>query len=122
MKFLSSAATDFSEAFAALVAQARDTTTRVDGVVADILKRVHEDGDAALCDYTARFDGLHITPDRLRIDEAEITEAVSQVTPDLLAALDLAATRIEIFHRAQAPVDLQMHDDEGVTMGMRWTP
>ena len=40
----------------------------------------------------------------------------------MAAALDLAATRIEAFHRAQLPVDMQMHDDEGVTMGLRWTP
>jgi histidinol dehydrogenase len=39
-----------------------------------------------------------------------------------MAALELAAARIEAFHQAQMPVDLQMHDDAGVTMGMRWTP
>jgi histidinol dehydrogenase len=40
----------------------------------------------------------------------------------LASALDLAATRIEAFHRAQMPIDMQMHDDAGITMGLRWTP
>ena len=40
----------------------------------------------------------------------------------LHAALDLAATRIEAFHRAQMPADLRMTDAAGLTLGMRWTP
>ena len=39
-----------------------------------------------------------------------------------MAALDLAATRIEAFHRLQVPADLQTTDAAGLTLGMRWTP
>jgi histidinol dehydrogenase len=112
----------FAGAFEALLSQARDTTQRVDGVVADILAAVRARGDAALCEYTARFDGVDLTAAALRIGAGEIDKAVGQVAPDLMAALDLAATRIEAFHHAQVPVNMQMHDDSGVTMGLRWTP
>ena len=122
MRFLFSDDAGFGAAFAALVAEARDTTTRVDAVVAGIIARVRSEGDAALCDYTARFDGACVTPETLRVTQAEIDAAVAQVPPDLSHALDLAAVRIEAFHRAQMPVDMQMHDDEGVTLGLRWTP
>ncbi len=122
MKFLDSAAPGFAAAFDALIADGRDTTARVDGVVGEILARVRAEGDAALCDYTARFDGVTLTAAELQVGAGEIDAAVARVRPELLAALDLAATRIEAFHRAQVPVDMQMHDDEGVTMGMRWTP
>jgi histidinol dehydrogenase len=122
MQTLSTTDADFPAAFAALVADARETTAKVDGVVADILARVRTEGDAALCDYTARFDRLTVAPEGLAIRAAEIDAAVGRVSPELHAALDLAATRIEAFHRAQMPIDLQMHDDAGVTMGMRWTP
>src|SRR5271167_3857494 len=122
MRFLNTADAGFAAAFEALLAEARETTARVDGVVAEILARVRAEGDAALCDYTARFDRVVLTPARLRVGAEEIEAAVRDVQPELLAALDLAATRIEAFHRAQMPVDMQMHDDAGVTMGMRWSP
>ena len=54
-------------AFAALLAQARETTERVDQAVAAIIADVRARGDAALLDYTARFDRLTLTADRLRI-------------------------------------------------------
>jgi histidinol dehydrogenase len=121
MKFLDTARPDFETCFVALLNQARETTARVDGVVAEILARVRAEGDAALCAYTARFDRLQLTAADLRITEAEIERATASVSAELIAAVDLAATRIEAFHRAQVPVDLQMHDDQGVTMGMRWS-
>ncbi len=120
--FLSTLSVDFELSFESLLDQARETTSRVDGVVADIIAAVRSRGDAALIDYTQRFDDLLLTPDTLRVTTAEIDAACAKIAPDLLAALDLAAKRIEAFHRAQLPVDLQMHDDAGVTMGMRWTP
>jgi histidinol dehydrogenase len=112
----------FASAFAALLDQARDTTDRVDHVVAAIIAEVRARGDAALIDYTARFDRMTLTPDRLRIGTAEIDAAVAAIPAELAAALDLAATRIERFHRAQLPGDLRMNDEAGLTLGMRWTP
>ena len=121
MKRLSTADAAFPAAFEVLLHEARETTASVDAPVAAIIAEVRANGDAALCAYTARFDRLTLTPDALRITAAEIEEAAAQITPALQAALDLAATRIETFHRAQLPTDMQMHDDAGVTMGLRWT-
>ncbi len=115
-------APDFEPAFLALLAQARETTEQVDDAVAAIIAEVRAGGDAALCDLTQRFDHMTVTPDRLRIGVDEIEAAVAVVPAELHAALDLAATRIETFHRAQLPADLRMTDAEGLTMGMRWTP
>ena len=86
-----------------------------------ILAAVRARGDAALIDYTARFDRLTLTADRLRVSADEIDAAVAAVPAEQHAALDLAATRIEAFHRAQLPADLKMTDDAGMTLGMRWT-
>jgi histidinol dehydrogenase len=122
MKNLSTADLDFEQSFLALLNQARETTARVDTVVAAIIARVRAEGDAALCAYTQAFDHVALTPEALRVTEAEIDAARGRVAPALLEALDLAATRIEAFHRAQLPIDMQMHDDAGVTMGLRWTP
>ena len=121
MKRLSTADAGFAAAFDALLNEARETTARVDAAVAAIIAEVRANGDAALCAYTARFDRLELDPGALRITTSEIDHACAATSTELHAALDLAATRIEAFHRAQVPIDMQMHDDAHVTMGMRWT-
>ena len=120
MKRLDTRAGDFEAGFAALLDQARETTTRVDAPVAAIVAEIRARGDAALCAFTERFDRMAITPGRLRITEAEITAAIAEVPTPLMAALNVAAKRIEAFHRAQMPSDLRMTDAEGLTLGMRW--
>jgi histidinol dehydrogenase len=117
---LDATAPDFEARFSALLSQARETTETVDRAVADIIADVRSRGDAAVIEYTARFDRQTITANRLRISTAEIDAAVASIPVALAAALDLAATRIEAFHRAQLPQDLRMTDAAGVTMGMRW--
>jgi histidinol dehydrogenase len=111
---------DFETRFTALLGQARATTETVDRAVAEIIAAVRARGDAAVIDYTARFDRMVLTADRLRISADEIEAATVSVPAELAAALDLAATRIEAFHRAQLPSDMRMTDAAGVTMGMRW--
>src|SRR5271167_1485801 len=106
---------DFPAAFDALLHQARDTVEQVDRPVAAIIAEVRARGDAALIYYTTRFDRLTLTPATLRITAAEIDAATTTVAPDL------AATRIETFHRAQLPADLRLTDAAGLTLGMRWT-
>ncbi|GGJ13904.1 histidinol dehydrogenase [Neoroseomonas lacus] len=121
MKRLNTATPDFEPAFAALLDEARETTNRVDGVVAEIIATIRAHGDAALIDYTTRFDRWAPTaPAALRVTSAEIEAADASIRPELRAALNLAAERIEAFHRAQLPRDLEMQDSAGLTLGMRW--
>ena len=58
---------DFEARFTALLSQARETTETVDRAVAEIIAAVRTRGDAAVIDYTARFDRQTLTADRLRI-------------------------------------------------------
>ncbi len=122
MKRLATWEADFESRFAALLAANRDTAETVDQAVAAIIADVRTRGDAALIDLTARFDGLCLTPDRLRITPDEIEAAEASIPPGLMTALDVAASRIEAFHRAQCPADLRMTDTAGLTLGLRWTP
>ncbi len=121
MKRLDTAEPGFAPAFEALLQQARDTTAKVDAPVAAILAAVRDRGDAALCEFTRQFD--HYDPDAagLRIGADEIDAAANAIPPELAAALDLAATRIEAFHRLQLPQDIETTDAAGLRMGMRWT-
>jgi histidinol dehydrogenase len=122
MRRLATADPGFAAAFAALLQQARDTTARVDAPVAAIIADIRARGDAALIELTARFDRLELTADTLRVTPAEIAAAVAGIPATLADALDLAATRIEAFHRAQLPQDFCQTDAAGLTLGMRWTP
>ena len=121
MKRLSTADAGFEAAFTALLGQARETTENVGAVVAGIIADVRARGDEALCDYTARFDRMAITPAGLRIGADEIEAAIATVPKGLLEALEVAATRIERFHRAQLPADLVLDEADGIKLGMRWT-
>lgn len=120
MKRLSTREAGFEAAFVALLEQARETTARVDGVVAEIIAAVRARGDAALCEYTSRFDRFALTPGRIAVTAAEIDAAVAAVPAALMAALELAAGRIEAFHKLQMPADIRTTDAAGLTLGMRW--
>jgi histidinol dehydrogenase len=122
MMRLDSSTPTFERDFSVLLNFARETTESVDQVVAEIIADVRAEGDAALLRYTERFDRLTLSADGLRIGTDEIDAAVGSVAPELMAALDLAATRIEAFHRLQMPADVETKDAAGLTLGMRWMP
>ncbi|MBV1831402.1 histidinol dehydrogenase [Komagataeibacter sp. AV436] len=121
MKRLTSTQADFRTEFKRLLADRDSDTARVDGPVTEILAAVRSRGDEALCEFTNRFDRTNVTPATLRITPEEIAAACADVSPELLEALEVAATRIESFHKAQMPTDMKYVDAAGVTLGMRWT-
>jgi len=113
--------TGFERGFAALLAAKREMQEDVGRVVADIIAEVRAHGDAALVDYTRRFDRLELTPDRLRVTPGEIEAAVAACDAATLDALRLAAERITDYHRRQMPVDQDYVDAAGIRLGARWT-
>ncbi len=121
MHLLRTSAPDFEALFQRRLLARRDPVQHVAEAVAEIIRTVRVGGDEALCDYNRRFDDLVLAPPALRISESEIAEAAGRIAPELAAALDLAATRIEAFHRAQMPENLRFTDEAGLTLGMRWT-
>ena len=122
MRRLSTADQGFEAAFAALLADRDEGQASVGAEVAAIIASVRADGDQAVLALTERLDGLRLTADKIRLSTDEIEDAVSSVTTERREALELAAGRIEAFHRAQMPSDFALTDDQGVRMGLRWTP
>jgi len=112
----------FEAAFAAFLEIKREAAADVSGVVAAILARVRAEGDAALLALTAELDRVELTPAMLRLDAAEIESAWRQTPAELRRALELAAERIEAFHRRQLPDDLAFDDAHGNRLGYRWRP
>ena len=117
---LDARAADFESAFTELLSAKReseeDVAVSVRAIVADVRAR----GDAALVDYAKRFDKIELTA--LRLTDGEIAAAEAQCAPEVLDALDVAARRIEIYHRRQLPKDDSFVDETGAMLGWRWTP
>jgi len=113
---------EFEAAFAALLAAKRETDADVDDAVAAIIAEVAARGDAALVDYTRRFDRVTLTGDQLRLSPREITDTAAQAPAETVAALRIAAERIESFHRKQLPQSIDYVDETGVRLGMAWRP
>ncbi len=114
---------DFAQRFEAFVKARREAPSDVRAAVTAILADIRARGDAALLELTKRLDRLNAAEvSALRVGEAEIAAAAAQVPAATMAALDLAASRIEDYHRRQKPQDARWRDDAGVTLGWRWTP
>ncbi|MFT8951102.1 MAG: histidinol dehydrogenase [Gluconobacter sp.] len=121
MKRLDTLSASFEQDLASLLADRSSDERSVAEPVRAILTDVRQRGDEALCDYTARFDRLTLPAEKLRISAEEIATQADLVPSDLMDALKTAARRIEAFHAAQMPKDLDFTDDEGIRLGMRWT-
>ncbi len=112
----------FEAAFAGLLGAKRETAADVDAAVAAIIEDVARRGDAALIDYTRRFDGVNLAASDLRLTSREIAEGAAAAPPETVAALQVAAQRIEDFHRKQLPLSIDYVDALGVRLATRWRP
>jgi len=118
---LSTRSGDFPERFAELLAMKREVSEEVTQVVKAIGAEVRARGDAALIDFTAKFDRLTLTPETLGVSADEIAAAVKACDARTLDALKLAADRIRAYHERQKPKDDRFTDALGVELGYRWT-
>jgi histidinol dehydrogenase len=100
----------------------RESAAEVDTAVAQIIEQVASRGDAALIDYTRRFDRVELTPATLRLSRDEIAAGADAASAETVDALRLAAGRIESFHRHQLPTPIDYVDAAGVRLGLRWRP
>ena len=89
-------------------------------VVADIIENVKQRGDAALFEYTERFDKAKL--DTLLVSREEIEQAVDEVGEDYLAVLKKAADNIAEYHRNQIRTGFVMEREKGVVLGQKVTP
>jgi len=121
-RLLFAADAGFEIAFRALITASRDEKSDVDGAVAAILADVKKRGDAAVLEYTAKWDRQVLTPATMRFPADEIRDAHKKCDADTLKALHIAAERIADYHRRQMPKDEMYRGADGISLGWRWTP
>lgn len=119
---LDAAAPGFEKAFSAFLGRNRDTDENVDKIAAEIVADVRARGDAAVVEYTRKFDWPELDAAKLRITDAERDEAAAQVPAAQREALTFAAKRIEAFHRTLLPKDVEFTDSTGTRLGARYRP
>ncbi len=112
---------DFEARFAALLTAKREVAEDVEATARGIVDDVHARGDAALIDYTRKFDRLTLTPETLRFPVEELAAAVGAISTQEREALIVARDRVEAYHRRQLPRDDRYTDPDGVELGTRWT-
>src|SRR5271170_8331760 len=118
---LDARAPDFAAQFELLISGKRETAEDVATSVRAIIADARARGDEALIELGRRFDGVELTAKTLRLSDVEIAAAEAQCDKKALAALDVAASRIESYHRRQIPADERFTDDMGAVLGWRWT-
>ncbi len=97
-----------------------DDARDVSSSVAEIIKNVRERGDAAVSEYTERFDGVKL--ENITVTKEEIDEAVASVDPDFIRILGRAKDNITKFHSAQKRNSFVINDERGVVMGQKVIP
>ncbi|HEU4768400.1 MAG TPA: histidinol dehydrogenase [Pyrinomonadaceae bacterium] len=89
-------------------------------VVSSIVEDVRTRGDAALIDYTARFDRVELN--ELRVDEQTLNRSADQADARVLAALREAIKNVRAFHENQVEQSWEVSPVNGVRLGQRITP
>jgi len=97
--------------------------TSVRQTVAEILKRVRQEGDAAVLEYTAKLDKLSVASvNELEVPRERIDAAMHAITDEQFQALETAADRIRRYHREQLPQDWSYEEADGTRLGQRVLP
>lgn len=121
-KLLFANSPDFRAAYRALLGDRGEAVDGVEGKVGGIIADVRARGFQALADYTRRFDGVNITPETVRVSTQTVNAAMKACEPEVIKALELAAVRIADYHQRARPTDDSWVDEQGVSLGWRWTP
>ena len=122
MKQLNSAAADFWQQLKDLQAFETAQDPKVDQIVADICHDVQTRGDAAVIEYTNRFDGMSASSMAdLTLSQAELKAAFERLPENVQAALTTAARRIEDYHQHQKQSSWQYTDADGTVLGQQIT-
>src|SRR2546429_1049360 len=123
LRVLDAAAASFDAELQQLIAFEVAQDADVDSTVASIIADVRARGNAALIDYTRRFDRLDVArADALEISHAELLAAFDRIAPADRDALTAAATRIRAFHERQRTEGFSFRESNGTELGQRVTP
>lgn len=122
MRRLNSTSADFWLSLEKLLAWESVSDDAVNNTVRDIIAQVRARGDAALLEYTQRFDRVTTTnAAELEISQARLQHALANIAPDLRQALEQAAHRIRMYHERQKQESWTYTEADGTVLGQQVT-
>ena len=104
-----------------LAKRSTDSFRKQEDAVAEIIKNVRANGDCAVFDYTARFDGVEITKDTIEVTKEEIEQAYREIDPELLKVIRDAIKNIRDYHMLQKRSSW-FDTKDGIFLGQRILP
>lgn len=120
---LNTHAHDFATKLKSLLALEAEQDASIERTVVDILADIRQRGDAALLDYTRKFDHLDVhDAHHLELPQAELQAALSSLSHEQRDALETAAHRIRVFHERQRVEGWTYTEADGTVLGQRVTP
>jgi histidinol dehydrogenase len=122
MRIIKADAVEFEDFFGQLRRRGGSFTSELLSTVAEIVRDVAARGDAALFDYTAKFDHYELSSATVEVTEEEKKAALSLVQPEDMDVIALAALRIEKYHKNQTAQSWLNANEEGVEVGQRILP
>ncbi len=123
IKRLSTKQADFDKQLNTLLAFEATADEKLEAVVAAILADVKQRGDAALLEYTKRFDRLNVSgAAALELPQAELRAAFDSIPAAQRTALEQAAQRVTAYHQKQLQSSWSYTEADGTLLGQQVTP
>lgn len=123
IKRLDTTAPDFWTALEQLLAWEGVSDDQVNATVREILRAVKQRGDAAVIEYTNRFDRMQAkSMAELEIPRARLEAALERITPEQRQALELSAARVRAYHEHQKVDSWSYTEADGTLLGQQVTP
>ncbi|MCK5494667.1 MAG: histidinol dehydrogenase, partial [Candidatus Omnitrophica bacterium] len=95
---------------------------KINDKVSKIIKNVRVNGDAALVEYTKKFDKVKISLKKLRISESEISGAFNELDSTIISAFKVAIDNVSDFYKAQVPKTFRIKKNNGKRLETRYIP
>jgi len=123
IKRLNASQSDFDSELSRLLAWDDSVDQSVNESVRHILHQVKTRGDAAVLEFTEKFDRLKVgSVAELEISQERLQQALTTIPEDQRLALEKAAERVRDYHERQNQASWQYQDDDGTTLGQKVTP
>lgn len=123
VKQLDSAQVDFNQQLDQLLAWEAVSDDKVNNIVNEILGRVRSEGDAAVVEYTNRFDNTSATRmSDLEMSKEQLQQALDNLPSAQRDALEVAAERVRSYHERQKVDSWQYTEADGTMLGQKVTP
>ena len=93
-----------------------------ESTVNDIISNVRENGDAAVFEYTKKFDKFDLNAQNIKVTKAEIEEAYTKLSKDLIEVIRQSCANVRAFHEKQLRNSWFDYKNDGTILGMKITP